>query len=48
MVIVPARVPGMLRELLVQVGDEALDLLLHGFHFFAHIQNDLDTRKIHA
>src|SRR5579872_1137790 len=35
-------------QLLIQAGDKFLDLLLHGCHFFPHVQDDLDTRQIHT
>ena len=37
-----------MRELGIQAADELLDLPLHLAHLFAHIENDLDARQVHA
>ena len=34
-------------EFLIERGDEGLDLILHGSHLLAHVQNDFDAGEIH-
>src|SRR5687767_4818643 len=31
-----------------QILEESLELALHGIHFFAHVENDLDTCEVNA
>src|ERR1700683_4831305 len=39
---------GAVSEFLIERGDERLDLILHGRHLLAHVENDFDAGEIDA